>query len=58
MIWKVDRLGEEQIWYSKDVIERIKEIVQETINKRPHSDNTIFENILEVIKEADGNANT
>lgn len=54
MKWVVDRIGEEKVWYSKDVIDRIKEIVQETINKRPHSDNQIFENILEVIKEADG----
>ena len=31
---------------------KIEEIVKETINKRPHSDNKIFENILAVIKEA------
>lgn len=29
----------------------IKEIAENTIAKRPHSDNTIFENILKIIKE-------
>lgn len=58
MKWVVNKIGKEQVWYSKDVVDEIKEIVQETINKRPHSDNTIFENILEIIKEADGDENS
>lgn len=47
--------GEEKIWYSAQVINKINELVQETINKRPHSDNTVFYNILQIIKEADSN---
>lgn len=27
MIWKVNRIGVEQVWYSNDVIEKIKKIV-------------------------------
>ena len=58
MKWVFENHEGIQVYYKAEVVNRIKEIVQETINKRPHSDNQIFENILEVIKEADGNANT
>lgn len=50
MKWVIN--GSEKVWYSSDVIDKIKEVVQETIKKRPHSDNTVFYKILEVIKEA------
>ena len=38
-----------------EVINKIEQLVQEVIKRRPHSDNTIFENILEIIKEAKEN---
>ena len=52
MKWaKKDVWGNEKIWYSGEVLEKIKEFVHEVIKKRPHSDNTIFENILKIIEE-------
>lgn len=49
-----DYKGNEQIWYSGIVIDRIKQIVQEAIKKRPHSDNSILEKVLKIIQETDG----
>ena len=42
-----------QVYYKAEVVNKIKEIVQETINKRPHSDNKQFKEILKIIEEAD-----
>lgn len=53
--WVFENHKGTQVYYKAEVIDRIKKLVQETINKRPHSDNQIFENILEIIKEVDGN---
>ena len=57
MKWRVESLGEQKVWYSEDIVLKIKELVQNTINKRPHSDNTVLENILKIIKEADNGCN-
>ena len=54
MKWVFENHEGIQVYYKVEVVNKIKEIVQETINKRHHSDNQIFENILEIIKEADG----
>ena len=53
MKWALDTFEGIKIWYSKDVIDKIKQIAQDTINKRPHSDNTQFEKILKIIQEED-----
>lgn len=50
MKWVVDRIGKEQTWYSSDVIDKIKIYILNVINKRPHSDNKVFEEILEIIE--------
>ena len=53
MKWvKKDVWGNEKIWYSGEVLEKIKELVQEVIKKRPHSDNSIFIQILDIIEKA------
>lgn len=56
MKWVINRT--QKVWYSKDVIDRIKEYVNAVITVRPHSDNKVLENILKIIEEADGNADT
>ena len=55
--WTVERMGQKETWYSEKVIDKIVDTVQNTINKRPHSDNTVLENILKIIKEADNGCN-
>ena len=50
-------MGQKETWYSEKVIDKIVDTVQNTINKRPHSDNTVLENILKIIKEADNGCN-
>lgn len=37
-----------------ELIQDIKNIAKETIDKRPHSDNSIFENIVSLIYERTG----
>lgn len=53
MKWVFENYQGTQVYYKAEVVNKIKEIVQRTINKRPHSDNTIFENILKIIEGAE-----
>ena len=52
MIWKVDRTGEEQIWYSKDVIDKIKEVVTlDDINcKISKETQNVCDDVLKIIE--------
>lgn len=49
--WVLDTCQGVKVWYSSDVIEKIKACVLKTIEKRPHSDNKVFEDILKIIEE-------
>lgn len=46
MKWVVDRIGKEQVWYSADVIEKIKEICI----RKPYQ---AIEKILKIIEGED-----
>lgn len=47
MIWvKKDSEGNRQVWYSEDIIDKIKE----TLNKRPYH---TIEKVLKMIEEAE-----
>lgn len=51
--WVFDNYQGTQVYFHEQVINDIKDYVQEIINKRPHSDNTVLEYILDIIKKAE-----
>lgn len=59
-MWRVNRIGKEQVWYEGELIELIKQVCEETIkSNNPDCGTNLYamgrcitaENILDLIKE-------
>ena len=53
-IWKVNKIGIEQVWYPKELIDKIKEIAEDIVDKDCYENSDAkAQHILDIIKEAE-----
>lgn len=51
-MWKVNKIGKEQVWYSSDLIEKIKKECEETYDSNDKFYN-LAQRILDLISEVE-----